>query len=52
MKVGDLVRFHGCIGIITCVFGGDVGRTVEVTWSLGDVENMSRHLLEVVSENR
>ena len=52
MKVGDLVSFPGCIGIITYVFGGDVGRTVEVTWSLGDVENMSRYLLEVVNESR
>jgi hypothetical protein len=52
VKVGDLVRFRGCIGIITCVFGGSAGRTVEVTWSLGDVENMYRRLLEVISETR
>ena len=51
MKVGDLVRFHGCIGIITGVFV-DASREVEVTWSLGDVENMSRRLLEVINEAR
>ncbi len=51
MKVGDLVRFRGCIGIITGVFV-DASREVEVTWSLGDVENMSRRLLEVINESR
>ena len=48
MKVGDLVEFRGCVGIITCIDPEEIGdkQEVEVAWSEGDVGNMSIALLK------
>ena len=54
MQVGDLVKFRGSIGVITCIDPEEIGDTqeVEVSWSEGDVGNMSCGLLEVVNASR
>ena len=54
MKVGDLVSFRGSVGVITCIDPEKLGDTqeVEVSWSDGDVGNMSCDMLEVINESR
>ena len=54
MQVGDLVKFRGSFGVITCIDPEEIGDTqeVEVSWSEGDVGNMSCGLLEVISASR
>ena len=54
MQVGDLVNFRGSIGVITCIDPEEIGdaQEVEVSWSEGDVGNMSCGLLEVINANR
>jgi hypothetical protein len=56
MQVGDLVKqfcWDG-FGVITCIDPEEIGDTqeVEVSWSDGDVGNMSCDMLEVISESR
>ena len=50
MQVGDLVKFRGSVGVVTCIDPEEIGDTqeVEVSWSEGDVGNMSCGLLEVL----
>ena len=53
MKVGDLVRFRGSVGIIVCV---DIWATL-VKWldeygEVEDVDNYSHLSLEVISASR
>ena len=54
MQVGDLVKFRGSIGVITCVDPEEIGdaQEVEVSWSDGDIGNMDCILLEVISASR
>ena len=54
MKVGDLVRFRGSIGVVTCIDPEELGDPleVEVSWSEGDVGNMDCILLEVINASR
>ena len=57
MKVGDLVKFRGSIGVITCVDpeelqdkeDEDYPLEVEVFWTEGGCDNMSTFLLEVLA---
>ncbi len=53
MKVGDLVKFRGSVGVVTCIepHKGDT-LYVQVSWSDGDVGNMARGLLEVINASR
>ena len=56
MQVGDLVKqfcWDGT-GVITCIDPEEIGDTqeVEVSWSEGDVGNMSCGLLEVINASR
>jgi len=50
VQVGDLVRFRGHIGIVTCIDPEEIGdsQEVEVAWSEGDIGNMDCILLEAV----
>ena len=54
MKIGDLVRFRGSVGVVTCIDPEEIGysQEVEVAWSEGEAENMSCGLLEVINESR
>jgi hypothetical protein len=54
LKVGDLVKFRGSVGVVACIDPEEIGDTqeVEVSWSDGDVGNMSCGLLEVINANR
>ena len=56
MQVGDLVIQQSWdeIGVVTCIDPEEIGDTqeVEVSWSDGDVGNMSCDMLEVINANR
>ncbi len=54
MKIGDLVKFRGNLGIVICIDPEQIGdpQEVEVSWSDGDIGNMDCILLEVASESR
>ena len=54
MQVGDLVKFRGSVGVVTCVDPEEIGdpQEVEVSWSEGDIGNMDCILLEVISASR
>jgi len=54
MKVGDLVRFRGSVGVVICIDPEQIGdsQEVEVAWSDGDTGNSSCGLLEVLNESR
>ena len=47
MQVGDLVKFRGSIGVVTCIDPEEIGdsQEVEVSWSEGDGGNMDCILL-------
>lgn len=53
MQIGDLVKFRGSVGVVTCIEPhiGE-GLYVQVSWSDGDVGNMARGLLEVINASR
>ena len=54
MQVGDLVRFRGYIGIVTCLDPEEIGdeEEVMVLWNDGDLCYHTAGLLEVISESR
>ena len=51
MKVGDLVKFRGSIGVIVEIHGSYPHGTAEVQWTEGDRYVMSRNVLKVIEQN-
>jgi hypothetical protein len=52
MKVGDLVKFRGSIGIIIELHSDYRHGTAEVQWTEGDRYVISRSILKVMNESR
>jgi hypothetical protein len=52
MKIGDLVRFRGYIGIVTCLDPEEIGdeEEVMVLWNNSELCSHTTRLLEVISE--
>ena len=48
MKVGDLVKFRGSIGIIIELHSDYRHGTAEVQWTEGDRDVVSRNVLKVI----
>ena len=48
MKVGDLVKFRGSIGVIVEIHGSYPHGTAEGQWTEGDRYIMSRNVLKVM----
>ena len=51
MKVGDLVKFRGSIGVIVELHSSYPHGTAEVQWIEGDRDVVSRNVLNVIEQN-
>ena len=51
MKVGDLVKFRGSIGVIVEIHGSYPHGTAEVQWTEGDRYVISKNILKVIEQN-
>jgi len=51
MKVGDLVKFRGSIGVIVEIHSSYPCGTAEVQWIEGDRDVVSRNVLKVIEQN-
>ena len=51
MKVGDLVKFRGSIGIIIELHSDYRHGTAEVQWIEGDRDVISRKVLKAIEQN-
>ena len=52
MKVGDLVKFRGSIGIIIELHSDYRHGTAEVQWIEGDRDVISRNVLKAIEQTR